>query len=209
MKIEPSKYDSEYLAGANDALKLTDQRGNADGRVSSDEFFADQMQTYKNVFGEDTTIFGQATKLAQAQEDIVKEYAGEDGILSAEEYADCINSDEYGKTLDQYWQLRSEMEQKQGAEFFLGAVDNSGNQDGNADAEEVYSKLVDIYSNTFAEDAKLKAKSMDIAKKEYELTKKYAGEDGILNVTEYQQLLASDEFIKLNDQYWGLREQQE
>lgn len=209
MKIEPSNYDAEYLAGINDSLKLTDQRGNGDGNVTSDEFFAKQMQVYKNVFGNDTTIFGQATKLAQAQEDIVKEYAGEDGILSAEECADCINSEEYAKTLEQYWQLRSEMEQRQGAEFFLGAVDNSGNQDGNADAEEVYSKIVDIYSNTFAEDVKLKAKSMEIAKMQYELTKEYAGEDGILNVTEYQQLLASDEFIKLNDQYWGLREQQE
>lgn len=104
-KIYTQNWDAEYLKECKEGLKLRDI--NNDGYTTADEMIADNNKLV-SVFKNQSMFSDRADELMNTQASIFQKYAGDDGILSANEYANCINSPEWNDTLQTFKQLNKE-----------------------------------------------------------------------------------------------------
>lgn len=211
IKVNNYQYDKEYLRGCAESSKRDDKmHGNGDGKLSASEFQASFTDLNTSVFANNDSFKAQANDLVNANADLFKAYAGDDGILDANEKANLLNSKEYDSFITQWRQLSDAMEeQNNGAEFFLGSVDASGNNDGKVTTEEYLNNRLSLYENIFKNNKDLLKQAREIAYESYESMKKYAGDDGVIDVKEYMSHLDSDEYGESLDKYWKLREEQD
>ena len=104
-KIYTQNWDTEYLKGCKEGLKLRD--ANNDGYTTADEMIADNNRLV-SVFKNQSMFTERADELMNTQASIFQKYAGNDGILSSAEYANCINSPEWRESLNTFHQLDKE-----------------------------------------------------------------------------------------------------
>ncbi|MBQ3642908.1 hypothetical protein II906_13435, partial [bacterium] len=97
----------EEKTNCEEALKQWDYDG--DGKTSVDEINKNTVDIYNHVFKGDSEKTAKAQEIAKQQKDVYAKYAGDDGVLSASEYWTALQSEENGKLLDQYWDMRNEM----------------------------------------------------------------------------------------------------
>ncbi len=104
-KIYTQNWDAEYLKGCKEGLRLRD--ANNDGFTTADEMIADNNRLV-SIFKNQSMFTERADELMNTQASIFQKYAGNDGILSSAEYANCINSPEWNDTLKTFKQLDKE-----------------------------------------------------------------------------------------------------
>lgn len=104
-KIYTHNWDREYLKECKEGLNLRD--ANNDGYTTADEMIADNNRLV-SVFKNQSMFTERADELMNTQASIFQKYAGNDGILSSAEYANCINSPEWKESLNTFDQLDKE-----------------------------------------------------------------------------------------------------
>lgn len=72
---------------------------NNDGNVSSIDVYKEKTELYSDIFGDNKEKSQKADEIAQKQAEILNKYAGDDGVLNAEEYAQAVKSSEYRETI--------------------------------------------------------------------------------------------------------------
>ena len=175
MTINGSKYSKEYL---NSITQVFQSRidANKDGKVTLDEAYKDI-----NVSGllaglkEGSTEYIRLKVLTDKIPEAMKTYAGADGILQEEEWAEFLNGEEWGNVLDAYHSSSNF------SKIEMGWIDNSEGMinDGQVTKGEV---KAGIFNN------------LDIQNKRYytaeieNLIDSYAGSDGAFTVEEYTAL---------------------
>lgn len=98
-----------YYSEAQEAMANVDKiSGDGDGEVNAKEYFTHIWDLYKDLFQNDLTKIFKSFSIARQQEEIMAKYAGKDGVLSASEYMEGLNSAEYGETLKAYRELLGE-----------------------------------------------------------------------------------------------------
>lgn len=103
---ENSEGIKDYYNDGKEALQRIDlNHGNGDGKVTTKEYFKNSWSLYKNLFKDDPIKLFQAYFIALKQASIMSKYTGPDGVLMSSGYIEGLNSEEYGKTLDAYWNL--------------------------------------------------------------------------------------------------------
>ena len=101
------------LADAMEAMKGEETRGlsrydvNGDDNVSPIEIYKNKADLYNNVFNDNKEAEERAKNIALTQSEILSKYAGNDGVLSEEEYAEALRSEAYGKTMEEYLELKN------------------------------------------------------------------------------------------------------
>ncbi len=139
-------FDREYLKGCEESLKLRDS--NNDGKTTADEMIFDNSKLYIAQFGEENTEFTQrATEIARRQAEIFKKYAGEDNIFTAEEHANCINSEEWIETIGAYRSLEAEKNGTYLKERQSGQYQDSNNE--NDEEAGFFNKIVSFFKKIF------------------------------------------------------------
>lgn len=211
IKVNNRQYDKEYLQGCADSSKRDDKAyGNGDGKLSAEEFQASFMSTNASVFANNDNYKAYADDLVNANSELFKTYAGEDGILDDNEKANMLNSKEYDTFINQWRNLSDAMEQdNEDAGFYLDNLDKHGNGDGVATTEEFLEYQMQLYQEIFKDNKDLLKSAQDLAKNKYENMKKYADENGVIDKKAYMSSLNSEENNKLNDKYWQLRDEQD
>lgn len=204
--ITSLKYGSDYIKGAKDSLKQWDF--NKDGKTSAIEMYKDTSDLYSNVFDGNDELLQKADGLALKQGEIYDKYAGEDGILDEYEYSEALNSDEYGKTLDEYWEMNAQ--NKFGQEYLDSMQSYTSGQDidgdGKTTAEDMYQSRMDLHNDLFSHDPELMAEGQELAEKYKQAWQLYANSDG--NIEGYNAALAlnSDTFKELDAEYAKLHD---
>ena len=155
-----NRFGKSYIDECSEALKRYDKNG--DGSVTLDEFFS------QSIFGSE--------KFDKKAKDIMTQYAGSEGKVSAEVYAEWLNSNEYQQVLDDYHSS------KEFSEIEMGWVDNAHIQDGQTTKGEVKVDLLNRLPDG-VDGSKMEA-----------LIDKYAGEDGVFTTEEYTNLKNDPEF---------------
>ncbi|MBR1680730.1 hypothetical protein IJ707_02955, partial [bacterium] len=152
-----SRFGQSYIRDCGNSLKGSDTNG--DGKVTLEEF--------KN----NLSIFGD-NNLNQRAKDLMDKYADADGSITAEGYAQWLNSEEYGQILDEYHSS------KEFSEIEMGWIENSQNsyQDGQVTKGEVKVDLLNRLPDG-VDGSEMEA-----------LIDKYAGQDGVFTVEEYTKL---------------------
>ncbi len=98
----------EALEGETDIIGLTRYDSNNDGQTTIDEISQSMSALYSKVFEGDEEKTEEALSLAEFQSEILSSYdENSDGILSSEEYANALKSDEYQGTIEQYLELKN------------------------------------------------------------------------------------------------------
>ncbi len=211
IKVNNNQYDKEYLKGCAESSKRDDKmHGNGDGKLSAAEFQASFTSLNASVFANNDSIKSYADDLVNSNKSLFEAYAGDDGVLDANEKANLLNSNEYNKFITQWRQLSNEMEQQNNdTQTFLDSVDRFGNNDGKATVEEYLEHELLVYENVFKNNKDLLESAKEIAYESYEQMKKYAGDDGIISIKESMNHLDSEEYGKSLDKYWQLRDEQD
>ncbi len=97
----------QYYNEGKEAMQNLDlMHGNGDGKVTPNEYFNNSWGTYKNLFKDDPVKLIKSFFIAFQQANIMAKYTDPDGVLRPSGYMQGLNSEEYGKTLDAYWDLR-------------------------------------------------------------------------------------------------------
>lgn len=140
-KIYTQNWDAEYLKGCKEGLKLRD--ANNDGYTTADEMIADNNRLV-SVFKNQSMFSERADELMNTQASIFQKYAGNDGILSSAEYANCINSPEWKESLNTFHQLDKE---------YQASFDNEEATQQNAvknDTAAINANNSNLFSNAFS-----------------------------------------------------------
>ncbi len=103
--VQYSKERGYYNQGKEALQRIDEMFGNSDGRVTIDEYFQNSWSLYKDLFKDNPAKMIKSYFIAARQAQIMTKYAGPDGVLMPGEYGKGLNSEEYGKTLDVYWDL--------------------------------------------------------------------------------------------------------
>lgn len=184
-----NKYPSSYLKDIeNNALKRmdnTENGGNGDGKVSVDEALAD-LNIASLINGQNQK---DAKAISVASSDILEvltQYAGEDGIFDAQEWAEFLNGEEWNEVIEAYNSSGKK------AEIEMNWVDNRGIKDGKTTKGEV---KVGILNN-------LQDNGYHIDTTEIEaLIDKYAGNDGTFTLEEYQKMKSDKKYQEFIEKY--------
>ena len=170
-----NKFSKSYLNSCANNLKGLDANG--DGKVSLEEF------------KEKLSIFDDKELNEQAK-DLMSKFVDNDGCVTAEGYAQWLNSEEYGKILDKYKSSTTF------SEIEMDMIENSQDsfKDGKITKGEVKVDLLNRLPDG-VDGSKMEA-----------LIDKYAGKDGIFTVEEYTKLKNNPEFkafLKEHNIYLG------
>lgn len=91
--------------GETDKNTLSHYDVNWNGDVSTIEIYKSKSDLYSKVFENNEESKVKAEDIAQRQAEILSKYAGDDGVLSSEEFAEAVDSLEYKKTVREYMDL--------------------------------------------------------------------------------------------------------
>lgn len=169
---------SDYLKGIQDTVfkRMDDPNNgvsNGDGKVTVNEALYD-LNIASLLSGQNEADTKKIKAAADKIPDVLKQYAGEDGVFTAEEWSKFLNGAEWDSVLDA-WHSSGKK-----AELEMGWIDNAHIQDGAITKGEV---KVGILNNLIANGI-----NIDAAKIE-SLIDKYAGKDGTFTKSEYTALL--------------------
>lgn len=78
---------------------------NCDGDVSSVEVYKKKTELYSKKYDDNKEKSQKADEIAQKQAEILRKFEGDDGVLSAEEYAEALRSSEYKRTISELQNL--------------------------------------------------------------------------------------------------------
>ena len=184
--VSKPKYDKEYLEDIEEhAFTRMDEAGNGDGKITVDEALKD-LDIGSMIEGQNLPDAVKIILSAKDIPEVLAEYAGEDGEFTAEEWADFINSDEWGSVLDS-WHSSGKM-----AKLEMSWIDKAHMEDGKATKGEMKAGLIQ----------NLDANGIEIDTTELEeLIDKYAGEDGTFTQEEYQKLKEDPKYQEYIEKY--------
>lgn len=206
------KFGADYIKGCAEANKLTDtgEYGNNDGKLQPKEMYQESVELSKTIFGENEQILEKALNINAKGLELSNIYAGADGVISAEEKAEMINSKEWRSSMEVYRSLYKEADcsKNYGAKYYNDGVKalkdldkTEGNGDGKVTAKEFGAKIMNLYNALFRADTVKLEKSKEIAKSQEEIVAKYAGDDGILSPAEHIGAINSEEYGKTLKNY--------
>ena len=78
---------------------------NRDGSVSSIEVLKSKLGIYEQKYNDDEVKQEAAKDIAYRQAEILNQFEGDDGALSAEEFAQAILSPEYQETVKEFYEI--------------------------------------------------------------------------------------------------------
>ncbi len=175
-----NNYPKDYLNSIqNDVFKRMDGKengGNGDGQISLNEAYNDlNIGSLLSGLAPDSKEYSKLKSLTDNIPAALQKYAGNDGIFTANEWANFLNGSEWGQVLDTYHSSSNF------AKIEMGWIDQSKNNfnDGKVTKGEV---KVGIYNNLMKSNSKVDITLIDA------LIDKYAGEDGTFTTEEYTQL---------------------
>ena len=184
-----NEYSKDYLAAIeNDTFKRIDTKsGNGDGKIQVKEALAD-LDIPSLLSGQSKKDAAKLSKLTQNIPEILAKYAGDDGVFSAQEFADFLNGAEWGAVMDA-WHASSGM-----AKIEMQWIDDAQTSfhDGYVTKGEVKAGIL----NNLA----YQGKNVDTQLIE-ELIDKYAGEDGTFSLQEYQKMKQDPKYKSFIEQY--------
>lgn len=99
----------EAMQGNNEIKGLFRNDINNDKQVGAIEIYQNKVDLYSEVFKDDSEKLEMAKQIALTQAEILSKYAGDDGVLSSEEYANALRSESYGLTMEAYLNLVSSL----------------------------------------------------------------------------------------------------
>lgn len=212
------KFGAQYIKDCANANKLTDSGrfGNGDGKLQPKEMFGEAASLSKSIFSGNEQIFSKALELNSEQFEISQKFAGSDGVISAEEKAEMINSKEWVNSMEEYRSLYKEADcsKKYGTQYYNQGVEalknmdkTVGNNDGKVSLQEYGTKIMNMYNSLFKKDTDKLEKSEQLAKLQVGIAAKFAGQDGNLSPAEYIEALNSDEYGKTLKDFRALMEQ--
>lgn len=109
------KDSMDAMNGKSEIKGLTRHNGNYDGQVSVSEYIEDKLNLFDKIFKD------QAPKLQQEalnkvleQAEIISEYAGDDGIISQEEYIQALRSETFGTSMEEYTAIKQHLKSAMG-----------------------------------------------------------------------------------------------
>ena len=184
-----NQYPKSYLKDIEDnTLKRMDSAkngGNGDGKVSVDEALTSlNIESYLD--GQNEKDAKAISKASENILEVLTQYAGEDGIFDAQEWADFLNGEEWDKVIEAY-NSSGKKAQKE-----MEWVDNSGIKDGKTTKGEI---KVGILNN-------LQDKGYRVDTTEIEaLIDKYAGDDGTFTLEEYQKMKSDEKYQEFIEEY--------
>lgn len=184
-----NQYPKSYLKDIEDnTLKRMDSAkngGNGDGKVSVDEALAG-LNIERLLNGQNKKDAKAISKTSENILEVLTQYAGEDGIFDAQEWADFLNGEEWDKVIEAYNSSGKK------AQIEMEWVDNSGIKDGKTTKGEI---KVGILNN-------LQDNGYYIDTTEIEaLIDKYAGDDGTFTLEEYQSLKSNKRYQEFIEKY--------
>lgn len=187
--IDGGNYSKEYLDLVNQTFERMDNKdrgGNGDGKVQVNEALKD-LNLPDLISGQNKEEASKLSRLTKNIPEILSKYAGEDGEFSAQEWADFINGEEWGAVLDA-WHSSSKK-----AQIEMNWIDNAHMPpDGKTTKGEV---KVGILNNLESRGINVDTSSIE------KLIDKYAGEDGIFTLEEYQQMKQDPEYKEFIEKY--------
>ena len=89
----------------NDVRGLGWYDSNNDGKTSAVDVYKSKSELYEKVFENNKESQKKAQDIAMKQAEILSKFAGDDGVLSSEEFAEAVDSLEYKKTVREYMDL--------------------------------------------------------------------------------------------------------
>ena len=178
-------------------IGLNGADANGDGKTSGIEMYKNWSETCENVFAGNDAFLKRGEEIAIAQGEIYSMYAGEDGVLDEYEYNAALQSEEMNVLIDEYWDMKNEMEAMNG-EKEINGLDSydifSGNHDGNISANEIANQKSELYAKKF-EDSKLINKfAQKVIEQQEKILKKFEGDDGHLSTEEFTEAVQSYEY---------------
>lgn len=100
----------EAAQGEEDIKGLNRHDANNDGNVSVNEYLKDKIDLFNEIFkNESPELRNKALKIVLEQAIIILKYAGSDGILSQDEYQTALRSESFGKSMEQYSQIKVQL----------------------------------------------------------------------------------------------------
>lgn len=213
MNIDPVKINSNILKSASFMDETAAGKGykkeceeallqwdaNKDGKTSVQEFAAHNVSLTDAVFSDNEELNQEARSILTFQMELYEAYAGDDGILSAEEYDACLQSEENGVLLDSWHDLKNQNAalHENLSEINLERYDL--NNDGKTSAKEIYkAKLQNaeaIYGKNSAKYKEIKAE----AKAEYKILKKGAEDKKDITAFDYANSIIAADVAKSNN----------
>ena len=183
---------------------LSYKDADGDGKVTVEEFSQYDNDLMDSIFSGNDEYAAKAKEIATAQNELYARYAGEDGILDEAEYNACLQSKENGALLEQYWELRDANDAQNGDNVVgLGRHDN--NRDGNVTSGEMLQDDLQRNETLFGDNLSAYKAANDFSIAKAQIFEQYAGDDGILDSTEYTDALKSDEYKKALAEYNQIR----
>ncbi len=187
-----ANYPKEYLKGIKDTtLPRMDEAGNGDGKVTVDEALND-LNIGGLLNGQNADDTKKIKTAGKNIEQVLTKYAGTDGEFSAQEWADFLNSDEWGSVLDAW----DSSEQK--AKLEMDWIDNAHMSDGMTTKGEV---KVGILNNLLYNKDKYGMNVPTNTSEIEALIDKYASKDGTFTLQEYQQMKNDPAYKQFTEQY--------
>lgn len=186
-KSEKSKKDSEYLKEIeNKALKQMDNSGNQDGKITVNEALSD-LNIASLLSGQNEADVAKIKAAAANIPEVLAKYAGQDGVFTAEEWANFLNGEEWGAVLDAYHSSGKD------AKLEMTWIDNAhGIPDKAVTKGEV---KIGILNNLIANGVNIDTKEIEA------IIDKYAGEDGTFTHKEYMALREDPVYKEILNQY--------
>jgi hypothetical protein len=178
-------------------IGLNGADANGDGKASGVEMYKSWSETCKDVFAGNDAFLKRGEEIAIAQGEIYSMYAGEDGVLDEYEYNAALQSEEMGVLVDEYWDMKNEMEAMNGEKEINGLDSYDiffGNNDGKVSSSEIANQKSELYAKKF-EDSKLINKfTQKVIEQQEEILKKFEGDDGHLSTEEFTEAVQSYEY---------------
>lgn len=184
-----NEYPKGYLdAIENETFKRIDkERGNDDEKIQINEVLTD-LNIPSLLSGQSQKDAAKLSKLTQNLPEILAKYAGDDGVFSAQEFADFINGAEWSAVMDAWHAStgKAKMEMQ-----WIDAAQTSFH-DGHVTKVEVKAGILND----------LAYQGIDVDTQQIEaLIDKYAGEDGTFTLEEYQKMKQDPKYKAFIEQY--------
>lgn len=78
---------------------------NYDENVTATDVYKSKTDLYSKVFEENEDNTAKAEQIAQKQSEILAKFAGEDGVLSSDEFSEAVQTSEYKQTVRDFFKL--------------------------------------------------------------------------------------------------------
>ena len=100
------------VEACKEGLKNADKNG--DGRTSGVEMYKNWSDTCASVFAGNEEFLRRGEEIAIAQGELYLRYAGNDGILSQEEYIQALRSETFGTSMEEYTAIKQHLKSAMG-----------------------------------------------------------------------------------------------